>query len=345
MLCVTDRIRLPVRVYTIILSVMNVKKLSLNGKVVSAPLANIAGSAYRYMALRYGAAIAYSEMISVDGLVRQNQKTLSMLKIRPDEAPVCMQIFGHDPALMHDAAQLVAETGCAMIDMNFGCPAKKVIKNLNGAALMNDLGLAEELISAVVKAVNIPISVKFRSGWDRESMQFVEFGKMAEACGASYLVLHPRTRASGFKGRSDWSKIRILKEAVNIDVIGSGDINTPQEAGQMIAETGCDYVMIGRAALGAPWVFRRIDEFLKTGNDPGEPRLERKIEIMLEFCRLMIEDFGERPACFKLRKHLAWFTRGWRNVSKIRPLMFAVESYDDIEKILRDYLFDLEKVA
>jgi tRNA-dihydrouridine synthase B len=345
MLCVTDRIRLPVRLYTIILSVMNVKKLILNGKVVSAPLANIAGSAYRYMALRYGAAIAYSEMISVDGLVRQNQKTLSMLKIRPDEAPVCMQIFGHDPALMYDAAQLVAETGCAMIDMNFGCPAKKVIKNLNGAALMNDLDLAEKLISAVVKAVDIPISVKFRSGWDRESMQFVEFGKMAEACGASYLVLHPRTRASGFKGISDWSKIRILKEAVNINVIGSGDINTPQEAGQMMAETGCDYVMIGRAALGAPWMFGRIDEFLKTGNDPGEPRLERKIEIMLEFCRLMIEDFGERPACFKLRKHLAWFTRGWRNVSKIRPLMFAVESYEDIENILRDYLFELEKVA
>ncbi len=345
MLYVTDRLRLPVRVYTIILSVMSRKKLSLNGQVVSAPLANIAGSAYRYMALKYGAAIAYSEMISIDGLVRENEKTHSMLRIRPDEAPVCLQIFGHDPALMHDAAQLVAGAGCAMIDMNFGCPAKKVIKNQNGAALMNDLDLAEKLISAVVNAVDIPVSVKFRSGWDRESMHFVEFGKMAEACGASYLVLHPRTRSSGFKGKSDWSKIRILKEAVNIDVIGSGDVNTPQDAAQMIEETGCDMVMVGRAAMGAPWIFGRINEFLETGNDPGDPPLGKKIDIMLEFCRLMIEDFGERPACFKLRKHLAWFSRGWRNISKIRPLMFAVESYDDIENILRDYLFDLEKVA
>jgi tRNA-dihydrouridine synthase B len=345
MLYVTDRLRLPVRVYTIILSVMSAEKLSLNGKVVSAPLANIAGSAYRHIALTYGAALAYSEMISVDGLVRGNGKTLSMLRMRPDEKPVCLQLFGHDPAVMSDAAQLAAGTGCDMIDLNFGCPAKKVIKNLNGAALMNDFGLAEKLISAVVDAVDIPVSVKFRSGWDRESMQFIEFGKMAEACGASYLVLHPRTRASGFKGRSDWSKIRLLKEAVNINVIGSGDINTPLEAGQMIEQSGCDYVMIGRAALGAPWMFGRIDGYLKTGIDPGEPSLERKIEIMLEFCRLMIEDFGERPACFKLRKHLAWFSRGWRNVSKIRPLMFAVESYDEIENILREYLFDLEKVA
>jgi nifR3 family TIM-barrel protein len=324
---------------------MRDKKLSLNGKVVSAPLANIAGSAYRTMALRYGSAIAYSEMVSVDGLVRGNRKTLNMLRLRGGEKPVCFQIFGHDPKMMYDAAQIVAQTGCDMIDMNFGCPAKKVVRNSSGAALMNNLDLAEKLISAVVEAVDIPVSVKFRSGWDRESMKFIEFGKMAEACGASYLVLHPRTRASGFKGKSDWSKLSFLKESVSIDVIGSGDISTPQHARRMLDETGCDYVMIGRAAMGAPWIFRRIDTYLRTGDDPGEPSLNDKIEIMLEFCRLMIDDFGERSACLKLRKHLAWFTRGWRNVTKIRPLLFSVESYADIEKVLRNYLHGLEKVA
>ncbi|HDS01947.1 MAG TPA: tRNA dihydrouridine synthase DusB, partial [candidate division Zixibacteria bacterium] len=313
---------------------MSDKKLSLNGKVVSAPLANIAGSAYRAMALRYGAAIAYSEMISVDGLVRGNRRTLDMLRLREGEKPVCFQIFGHDPKMIYDAARIVAGTGCDMIDINFGCPAKKVVRNLSGAALMNDLELAEKLITAVVTAVDIPVSVKFRSGWNRESMSFIEFGKMAEACGASYLVLHPRTRASGFKGKSDWSKLKLLKESVGIDVIGSGDISTPEEAGRMIDETGCDYVMIGRAAMGAPWIFQRIDHYLRTGDDPGEPPLDQKIEIMLEFCRLMIDDFGERAACLKLRKHLAWFTRGWHNVTRIRPLMFSVENYRDIEKIL-----------
>ncbi len=336
---------MPAGINTIILSVMSSKKLSLNGKVVSAPLANIAGSAYRTMALRYGAAIAYSEMISVDGLVRGNRKTLDMLTLREGERPVCFQIFGHDPQMIRDAAQIVARTGCDMIDINFGCPAKKIIRNFSGAALMNNLELAEKLISAAVDAVDIPVSVKFRSGWDRESMTFIEFGRMAEACGASYLVLHPRTRASGFRGKSDWGKLKLLKENVNIDVIGSGDINTPEDARDMLEETNCDYVMVGRAAMGAPWIFQRIDHYLRTGDDPGEPSLDKKIEIMLEFCRLMIDDFGERSACLKLRKHLAWFTRGWHNVTKIRPLMFSVEKYDDIEKILYDYLHGLEEVA
>ncbi len=324
---------------------MRNKSLSTDGKVISAPLANIAGSAYRTIALRHGAAIAYSEMVSVDGLIRANRKTLAMLRLRGKERPVCFQIFGHDPQMMYDAAQIVAATGCDMIDMNFGCPAKKIVKNKSGAALMQDLELSGKLISAVVRAVSIPVSVKFRSGWDRQSEHYIEFGKMAEASGASYLVLHPRTRSSGFKGTSEWKYIRTLKEAVKISVIGSGDIHTPQDAERMLTETGCDYVMIGRAAMGAPWIFGRIDEYLKTGHDPGDPSMREKTEIMLEFARLMIEDFGEKSACLKLRKHLAWFTRGWPGVSKLRPLMFSVESYNDIVEILMNYILKHQRVA
>ena len=330
--------------YNYIVGIMS-KYLTLDGQVVSAPLANIAGSAYRTMALRHGAALAYSEMLSAEGLVRENRKTFNMLKKRAGEAPMAFQIFGHKPESVQIAAKIVAETGCQMIDMNFGCPAKKIVRNLSGAALMKDLKLSEQLISAAVKAVDIPISVKFRSGWDRESEYFIEFGRMAQDCGASYLVLHPRTRASGFKGKSDWNKIKLLKESVSIKVIGSGDVTTPQEAAQMLSETGCDYVMIGRAAMGAFWIFERINEYLKTGDDPGDPALARKIEIMMEFCKLMIEDFGERSACLKLRKHLAWFTRGWHNVASYRARMFAVESLEDIGNIFHEYLDGLEKVA
>jgi len=319
--------------------------LNLKDKVISAPMANIAGSAYRVMALRCGAALAYSEMISADGLVRGNKKTLAMLRLRAGEKPVCFQIFGHDPDVIHDAARIVEQSGCDMIDINLGCPAKKIVRNSGGAALLRDLKTVDRIVSSVVKAVDIPVSIKFRSGWDYENPIFIELGKIAESCGASYLVLHPRTKSSGFKGKSDWEKIKALKDAVGIKVIGNGDITNPAEARRMLDETGCDYVMVGRAAMGAPWIFRRIDTYLKTGIDMGQPADEEKIRIILEFVRLMIDDFGEYSACLKLRKHLAWFTKGWQSASKIRPRIFSVKTYHDIESILITYAKDPERIV
>lgn len=324
---------------------MCVKMLSLKGKVVSAPLANISGSAYRTMARKYGAAMVYSEMISVDGLVRANRKTLAMLKMRQVEKPLAVQLFGHKPDLMADAAKIVADSGADMIDINLGCPAKKVVKNDSGAALVKNLSLAGRVISAAVEAVDLPVSVKFRLGWDHDSYNFLEVGKIAESAGATCVTLHPRTRSDGFKGHSDWSKIADLKQSVDIPVIGSGDINTPGDASRMIEQTGCDLVMIGRAAMGAPWMFKRVNQYLEQGYDPGEPDLPHRIEIMLEFARLMIEDFGERSACLKLRKHMAWFTRGWKHASSYRPLMFSVESYSDIVNLFERYLENVDKVA
>jgi nifR3 family TIM-barrel protein len=324
---------------------MSAKMLSTKGKVVSAPLANISGSAYRVMARNYGAAITYSEMISVDGLLRGNRKTLAMLRLRQAERPLAFQLFGHKPELMGEAAKLVQDTGCDIIDINLGCPAKKVVKNDAGAGLVKDLKLVEKVISAVVKATNLIVSVKFRLGWDHDRINFLQVGKIAEDCGASLLVLHPRTRSDGFKGHSDWSKIGELKQHVSLPVIGSGDICCPADAKRMLAETGCDMVMVGRAAMGAPWLFERIDHYLREGIDPGDPDLPDRIEIMLKFARLMIEDYGERSACLKLRKHLAWFTRGWQHASSYRPLMFSVTSYDDIIELFDRYMQNLEKVA
>jgi tRNA-dihydrouridine synthase B len=319
---------------------MKLGNLTIDGRVVSAPLANIAGSAYRTLARRHGAALVVSEMVSVEGLVRDNHKTCSMLRFREEERPVSIQLFGRDPAVLARACKIVQDTGVDMIDLNLGCPARKIVNKCGGAALMQDLKLMESLFRAAVDAVKIPVSAKFRSGWDRESSNFIEVGKLAEDCGIAMLTLHPRTRASGFRGRSDWSKIRILKESVSVPVVGSGDIVSPQDAVDMINQTDCDMVMIGRAAMGAPWILDRVDRVLRGESDPGEPSLEQKVEICLEFARLMIGDFGERSGALKMRKHLAWYTRGWRNISRIKPHMFSVTCYDDIQAVFDRYLRD-----
>ena len=317
---------------------MKLGNLSLDGRVVSAPLANIAGSAFRLFARRFGAALVVSEMVSIEGLVRGNRKTCSMLHYREDERPLSVQVFGKTPESLSEACKVVADAGVDMIDLNFGCPAKKIVSKSGGAALLKDLKLTESLFRAAVESVDIPVSVKFRSGWDQESTNYIEVGKIAEDCGVAMLTLHPRTKASGFKGRADWSKIGVLKESVGIPVVGNGDINTPQDALDMIGQTNCDLVMVGRAALGAPWIFERVDRVLRGQPDPGEPSLEEKIRICLSYTRYMIEDYGEESACFKMRKHLIWYTRGWRNISSLRPEMFSVSTYDDIASLFDRYL-------
>jgi tRNA-dihydrouridine synthase B len=309
----------------------------MSGKVISAPLANISGSAYRVLARESGAALVVSEMISTEGLVRGNRKTLSMLRFRAEEHPVSMQLFGRSPQTLAEACKIIADTGADIIDLNLGCPAKKIVRKSGGAALLRDLRLAESLFSAAVKAVDMPVSVKYRSGWDSESTNFLKVGEIAEDCGIAMLTLHPRAGTSGFKGRADWTKIKMLKSTVSIPVVGNGDIASPTDAAAMIDQTGCDFVMIGRAAMGAPWIFRRVDEVLRGLPDPGEPDLRTRIDICLRFARLLIEDFGERSACFKMRKHLTWFTRGWKDISRYRPRMFSVESYDDIVNLLSQY--------
>ncbi len=317
---------------------MKLRNLTLDGSVVSAPLASVSGSAFRVLAREFGAAMVVTEMVSVEGMVRDNRKTMSMLRFRPEERPVSMQVFGRNPETLSEACRIVADAGADIVDINLGCPAKKIVSKSGGAALLKDVKLTESLFIAAVKAVRIPVSVKYRSGWDSESTNFIEIGKLAEGCGISMLTLHPRTRSSGFKGQADWSHIRTLKEAVSIPVIGNGDITSPQDAVDMIDQTRCDLVMIGRAAMGAPWIFRRVDHVLKGLPDPGEPGLETKISICLRFARLMIEDYGERPACFKMRKQLIWFTRGWKGISKYRPEMFTIESYDDIVGFFDRYM-------
>ena len=322
---------------------MQKRNLTFDGKVVLAPLAGVSCSAFRMIAREHGAALVVSEMISSEGLVRSNHKTINMLRFRPDESPISIQLFGKNPEVLSRACKIVADTGVDMIDLNFGCPAKKIVNKCGGAALLKELKLTESLFAAAVKAVDIPVTVKYRSGWDRGGDNYLEVGKLAEGCGVAMLTLHPRTKADAFKGKADWSKIKMLKETVSIPVIGNGDIKSPQDALDMRDQTGCDLVMVGRAAIGAPWIFHRIDNVLRGLPDPGEPDLKTKIGVCLRFARLMIEDFGEQSACFKLRKHLAWFSRGWPNISHLRPDMFSVESYDDIVNLFDRYLSTYHK--
>lgn len=312
--------------------------LTERGRVVSAPLANVSSSPYRILAREFGANLVFSEMISAEGLIRDNRKTLGLLHFTPDEHPIAIQLFGRSPDSLSEACKIVEDTGADMVDINLGCPARKIVSKCGGAALLKDVSLTADLLSAAVRAVNIPVSLKFRSGWDSESTNFLEVGKLAEECGISMLTLHPRTRASGYSGRADWSKIADLKAAVSIPVVGNGDIRTPQDAIDMIDQTGCDMVMIGRAAMGAPWIFRRVDSVLRGLADPGEPSLQEKIDTCLRFARLLIDEYGEKRACLKMRKYLAWYSRGWRRISGLRAEMFSVETYDDITALFDRYV-------
>lgn len=306
--------------------------------MISAPLASVSCSAFRLLAREFGAALVVSEMISAEGVVRGNRKTLDMLRFRAAEQPLSIQLFGKSPDSLAEACRIVADTGVAMIDINLGCPAKKIVNKCGGAALLKDLKLTESLLTAAANAVDLPVSIKFRSGWDSDSTNFIEVGKLAEGCGIAMLTLHPRTKSLGFKGKADWSKIKMLKEAVSIPVVGNGDVIVPQDAVDMIDQTGCDLIMIGRASMGAPWIFKRVDSVLRGNQDSGDPNRREKIDVCLRFARLMIEDFGERSACFKMRKHLTWFTRGWKNITRYRPEMFSIETYDDIVRLFDRYL-------
>jgi nifR3 family TIM-barrel protein len=322
---------------------MKLRNLTLEGRVLSAPLAGISSSAYRLLARRHGAALVVSEMISAEGLIRGSRKTVAMLRLREPERPVSIQLFGCRPDVLSEACRIVEANGADMIDLNFGCPARKIVNKCGGAALLKDVGLAASLFQAAVNSVSIPVSVKFRSGWDSESNNYIEIGKLAEDSGISMLTLHPRTRACGFRGKSDWQKIHDLKEAVKIPVVGNGDIWTPEDAIEMMKQTDCDLVMIGRAALGAPWIFRRVDSVLRGLPDPGDPTFREKSDVCLEFARLLIEDVGERTGVLQMRKHLAWFTSGWEDIGRFRSMMFSITQYSDITDLFDEYLGSRQK--
>jgi len=318
---------------------MRIGNLNLRKIVLLAPLAGVSNRPFRVMAIRAGAAATFTEMVSSEGIIRGQKRTLEMMEFKSDEQPIGIQLFGANPEVMARAAGIAAERCCPdIIDINFGCPVKKVVKKNGGAAVLKDLGLTREIIQATVeRAGEIPVTVKMRTGWDDAEPVYIEAGRIAQESGAAAVTLHARSRSRGFSGEADWPAIKALKESVDIPVIGNGDIWTPQDARRMIDETNCDGIMIGRAAMGNPLIFEQINQYLETGQLPDAPSVQEKIRMAKLHAKLMAEHYGEERGVMKMRRYLGWYVKGLKGASDLRPRMFKVCTLDDIDDVFSQY--------
>jgi len=296
---------------------MNIGSVKLENQTILAPLAGITNLPFRLLAKEAGCALVCTEMISAHGLVNKSSKTERLMDSLPEEKPLSVQIFGSDPAIMAEAAGIVESSGADIIDINFGCSVRKIVRNGSGAALMKTPKAAETLIKSVRKTIRIPLTIKLRTGWNPTGDQAFEISEIAEACGVDAITIHPRTATQAFSGRADWSIITALKKRVRIPVIGNGDIFSATDAIDMLEKTHCDAVMIGRMAIGNPIIFPQVLARIR-GEEKPEADLNHHFEIMTRYVQKSVKYFGEEIACRMMRSRLCWFAKGLRNSSKFR---------------------------
>lgn len=313
-----------------------------NSPVFLAPMAGVTDRPFRQILTSCGQGNMYAEMAAINALQRKNPKSWQIADVRPENYPVVVQLVGNDAGLFAEAAKLVADLGARSLDINMGCPVKKIVNNESGSALMKDMPRAAEIIEAVVKATSLTVSVKFRKGWDNEHINAVEFAKMCEESGASYITVHGRTRAQGYSGEADWNIIKAVKESVRIPVIGNGDIDSPQKAKQRMAESGVDGVMIGRAVLGNPWLLNQTHEYLLHGILPAEPSVQQIKEILLKHLRMLVGYYGEKAGIAVSRKHVGWYVRSLYEAKKFREQYTKLTDFGTAEKLINDYFAGLE---
>lgn len=312
--------------------------VTLPGTSALAPMAGVADHAFREICVEMGACYVVGEMASAKGLGFGSRKTAELLGVSEKERPMAVQLFGSEPETMAAAAARAAEFQPDAIDINMGCPAPKIAGNGGGSALMRNLPLAGEIVGSVVKSTSLPVTVKLRKGWDEETVNAVEAALLFERKGAAALCVHGRTRRQMYAPPVDFGIIRAVKEAVSIPVIGNGDVDSVESAVKMYEETGCDLVMIGRGALGNPWVFARIDAWLRRGVRLKDPEPEERMAVMLRHIRLACEYKGERRAMREARKHAAWYLKGWRGAAGLRRRAGELCRYEDLEALARDAL-------
>jgi len=315
---------------------LKIGNLTINGYAALAPMAGVADRAFRELCAGFGAAVTFSELVSAKAVSLGDAKSLELMAVHDAQRPMGVQLFGNHPQIMAQAARTAAQATIKpdFIDINMGCPAKKIIGNRSGAFLMKDPVLAESIVAAVVRAVDVPVSVKMRTGWDGDSVNCVELAKRAEAAGARMITVHGRTKAQMYAPPVDLGQIRAVKAALSIPVIGNGDIFSADDAARMYEQTGCDLVMVGRGAMGNPWIFSQINAWLGHGQPLPPPSLAEKMRVLLRHMETAVAYRGEYIAIREARKHTAWYLRGVRGAAGYRNLAGKLETMQDLKQFV-----------
>lgn len=308
--------------------------IKIKNRIVSAPMAGVSDLAFRILAKEFSCGLCLTEMVNDMGLIYGQEKTFKIADINKEEPPVATQLFGSDPENMAKGAKILQDTGAQIIDINMGCPAPKIVKNGGGAALMQDLEKSRQIIRNVVKAVNVPITVKMRSGWEDNDRTCLELAEIAEVEGAKAVTIHPRSRRQFFSGKANWYLIKEVKKILSINVIGNGDIETAEDALRMLDYTACDAVMIGRAAMGNPFIFRECVELIENGVRIPSPSIEERIAVASRHLDLACQYKGEGVATREMRKHIAWYTRGLHSAARLRAEINTASSKEEMLQIL-----------
>lgn len=309
---------------------LKIGNVELDNQVVLAPMAGVTDLPFRLLCKEQGAGLLCMEMVSAKAIYYGNKNTEELMEIRPEECPVSLQLFGSDADIMAEMAKKIEERPFAILDINMGCPVPKVVNNREGSALMKNPKLVEEIVTKVSRAINKPVTVKIRKGFDENHLNAVEIAKIAEASGAAAVAVHGRTREQYYSGKADWECIRAVKEAVQIPVIGNGDVVDALSAKAMIEQTGCDGIMIGRAAEGNPWIFREVVHYLETGELLPRPGKEEVLATIRKHADLQLAIKGEYTGVREMRKHLAWYSTGYPNSAKFRQMINSMETMEEL---------------
>ncbi|HIR13588.1 MAG TPA: tRNA dihydrouridine synthase DusB [Candidatus Choladousia intestinavium] len=313
---------------------MKIGTVQLKNPVILAPMAGVTDLPFRLLCSELGAGLVCTEMVSAKAISFHNRNTEALLQIDPGEHPVSLQLFGSDPDIISEMASYIEERPFDILDLNMGCPVPKVVKNGEGSALLNQPRLVEEIISKTVRAIKKPVTVKIRKGFEDGESRAAEIARIAEASGAAAVAVHGRTRSQYYAGRADWQVIREVKEAVKIPVIGNGDVDSPGKAKELFEETGCDGVMIGRAARGNPWIFKEVSTYLATGTIPERPSKEEIRNMMFRHMEMQVEYRGEYSGIREMRKHISWYTAGFPNSAKLRQAVNQAETAEQMRELL-----------
>lgn len=312
---------------------LKIGNVTLDNPLVLAPMAGVTDLPFRLLCKEHGVGLVCMEMVSAKAIYYKNKNTEQLLEIYPEERPVSLQLFGSDADIIAEMAAKIEDRPFDILDFNMGCPVPKVVNNGEGSALMKNPKLVEEILTKLVRAVKKPVTVKIRKGFDEEHVSAVEIARIAESCGVAAVAVHGRTRQQYYSGHADWDIIRRVKEAVQIPVIGNGDLHTAEDVCRMKEQTGCDGFMIGRGAQGNPWIFEQILHKLETGEELPRPTVQEVTEMVMRHARLQVEIKGEYTGMREIRKHAAWYTAGYRNSSKLRGKINEVETIQQLEEL------------